>query len=732
MCARLASITLCLALLLLSSSGTASAQDLQLTGSFSWEISSSAGKVSFRLDGSITNPRAVQAGPMYLELRLIGTDGESVVTLAEAPHLDPLAPGASHVNVRYDSLPFYGYPQPGTYTARLILFVQCAPSTYCSNATLVQSTAVRLPAETLAATASNYSDIWWTPAESGWGLTIADHETQLFAVWYTYRQDGSPTWFVISGGTFSQNRRIFAGDVYQTTGPRYDGAFNPGAVTVTRVGTMSIDFAPPGLAAGTALFTYTIGTVSGSKQIQRQPFGNAPPEWGADVTDIWWNPDESGWGLTLAQHGNNVFGVWFTYDTSGQPLFVVLPGVSFSGSDSFSGPIYTTRGPYFGGPFDPARVQVALAGNATVDSQTFAGQRRLRFRPVIFGSAVDKQVQRQPFGNAPPNEPQAPSYALGVTITGTGTGRVISNPAGIDCPGKCSATYTQGTVVTLTATATGTSKFVQFTGTCSSTAPSCAVTMGSAATVSARFDLLQPASTLAIRAESLPPFVPGVAYSELAATASDGQPPYAFSLDSLANGAPPIGMNIDLNGRLVGTPNINTTQDLFTFSVCVQDAAATRVCTATSVRRQATQPPVSGTCRGTGTITVSGQLRDPGQPFCRGALPLTSQIQVQIEMQAWNVLGQQQAVVTVDKGLWICQNDRATGVSQLFAPVINLSAGAGGAVSGVGTSSDSAGRFDISFTMNGALVNGTFSRTYIQSNDATVNWSWTGNFSCSR
>ena len=45
--------------------------------------------------------------------------------------------------------------------------------------------------------------------------------------------------------------------------------------------------------------------------------------------------------------------------------------------------------------------------------------------------------------------PPPPQQSLAVTVTGQGT--VTSNPAGIDCPGTCSANFNQGTVVTLTA-----------------------------------------------------------------------------------------------------------------------------------------------------------------------------------------------------------------------------------------------------------------------------------------
>jgi hypothetical protein len=86
--------------------------------------------------------------------------------------------------------------------------------------------------------ADNYSDIWWNPLESGWGVTIADHETNVFGVLYVYRSDGRPVWFTIPGGTFSQGRRIFQGDVYVTSGPSYTHAtFDASLVTASKVGT---------------------------------------------------------------------------------------------------------------------------------------------------------------------------------------------------------------------------------------------------------------------------------------------------------------------------------------------------------------------------------------------------------------------------------------------------------------------------------------------------------------
>ena len=80
----------------------------------------------------------------------------------------------------------------------------------------------------------------------------------------------------------------------------------------------------------------------------------------------------------------------------------------------------------------------------------------------------------------------APKTAtLTVTKSGTGTGDVSGT--GIACGADCSETYPAGTVVTLTASPTGGSTFVGWTGACTGTGP-CTVTMDVSKTVNAQFD----------------------------------------------------------------------------------------------------------------------------------------------------------------------------------------------------------------------------------------------------
>jgi phospholipase C len=75
---------------------------------------------------------------------------------------------------------------------------------------------------------------------------------------------------------------------------------------------------------------------------------------------------------------------------------------------------------------------------------------------------------------------------LTVTAVGSGTGTVISNPAGISCPGKCSANFTSGTQVALTATPGTSFVFTGWSGACSGQA-GCTVTVSSAETATATF-----------------------------------------------------------------------------------------------------------------------------------------------------------------------------------------------------------------------------------------------------
>ena len=83
--------------------------------------------------------------------------------------------------------------------------------------------------------------------------------------------------------------------------------------------------------------------------------------------------------------------------------------------------------------------------------------------------------------------PQLPSsYSLTVSRTGTGNGAISSAPSGINCGTSCSAAFSSGVTVQLTATPDASSTFAGWSGACTGTT-SCAVTMNEVKTVIATF-----------------------------------------------------------------------------------------------------------------------------------------------------------------------------------------------------------------------------------------------------
>jgi hypothetical protein len=123
--------------------------------------------------------------------------------------------------------------------------------------------AVLLFAAAGRAAAVDYSDIWFIPAEAGWGVNVVQSDFFMFLTFFIYGSDGKPTWF--TGQITRDASGNFNGTLYSTTGTYY---FLPWAGFMGGpVGTVS--FQPLGPYTATLIYTVSgIGTVT--KSIQRQ------------------------------------------------------------------------------------------------------------------------------------------------------------------------------------------------------------------------------------------------------------------------------------------------------------------------------------------------------------------------------------------------------------------------------------------------------------------------------
>jgi hypothetical protein len=126
----------------------------------------------------------------------------------------------------------------------------------------------------------------------------------------------------------------------------------------------------------------------------------APPRPLADYSGLWWNPQESGWGLSLHQSAlHTVFGAWFVYGPGGDPQWYTLQGGQWLDSVTWRGTMYRTTGPSFAGPdYDPRLVLVQSAGTATLDFRVRAGEEdRARFTYTVNGVTTTKSIARMGF-----------------------------------------------------------------------------------------------------------------------------------------------------------------------------------------------------------------------------------------------------------------------------------------------------------------------------------------------
>jgi len=109
------------------------------------------------------------------------------------------------------------------------------------------------------------SDLYYIPAESGWGIQLVQRGSVIFGTMFVYGPSNTPTWYVATmqfAGNFT-----WTGDLYATTGPYFGTVpFNPANVVATKVGTMTW----VAQTVDTGTLSYVVDGVAVTKNIVRQ------------------------------------------------------------------------------------------------------------------------------------------------------------------------------------------------------------------------------------------------------------------------------------------------------------------------------------------------------------------------------------------------------------------------------------------------------------------------------
>ena len=81
-----------------------------------------------------------------------------------------------------------------------------------------------------------------------------------------------------------------------------------------------------------------------------------------DVSDLWWNPQESGWGVNMIQQHDVIFATFFVYGADGRARWYVSSEMTSNGAPEdtqmiWHGRLYETTGPVVtNGEFNPSAV----------------------------------------------------------------------------------------------------------------------------------------------------------------------------------------------------------------------------------------------------------------------------------------------------------------------------------------------------------------------------------------
>lgn len=120
------------------------------------------------------------------------------------------------------------------------------------------------------AQAQDHTDMWWTPAESGWGVNVVQAGNNLWLTFFVYGSDRKPTWY---SAYLAWDGARYSGTLYATQGSYFAGPWNPAEHPEATVAG-SASFIPSSINAFEATLTYTVngaGTVV--KAIERQYLG---------------------------------------------------------------------------------------------------------------------------------------------------------------------------------------------------------------------------------------------------------------------------------------------------------------------------------------------------------------------------------------------------------------------------------------------------------------------------
>ena len=188
--------------------------------------------------------------------------------------------------------------------------------------------------------------------------------------------------------------------------------------------------------AGTMLNSGTyqgVVVVNGHVQCTAAVAAPAAPNTPSELSGLWWNSAESGWGIHFTQRRNVIFAAWYTYDAGGIAKWYVstcnMPGTNAALSGTCTGSVLEVSGPpFFGAAFDPNAVHSLIAGDLQVQ---FASANAATMTYTVHGVHRSIPITRQPLSSG--SSVPAVNYTdLWWNSTESGWGMAMAQQSGVN------------------------------------------------------------------------------------------------------------------------------------------------------------------------------------------------------------------------------------------------------------------------------------------------------------
>jgi subtilisin family serine protease len=154
---------------------------------------------------------------------------------------------------------------------------------------------------------------YFNPQRPGHGVFLSQAASQWLAIWYTYRQDGTPIWYIAQNEAPAANQGAWRADLLRFT---WDGtqslATAVGEVILTRAGTDRITWA------------WQLDGEWGREEMVPVAAASCPqtPNGVRDFSGSWFAPSLPGYGFSVLSFRDQEVQVAYLYDAQGNPRWL--------------------------------------------------------------------------------------------------------------------------------------------------------------------------------------------------------------------------------------------------------------------------------------------------------------------------------------------------------------------------------------------------------------------------